>query len=114
MKQLVLMLALFPVLAFCVAAIFELRATTKPAGKLRNLIPAILGLAEFGLSLDPQGILHVSPASSVTLSRVMTLLSAMIACSGVFITYSRRSTAVWMACGGLVMLFFWIFNRVVV
>jgi len=81
---------------------------------VRNLIPVVLGIAAFGLSLNPQGLLHVTPNSSVTLGRLMTMFSAMIACSGIFITYARRSSAVWISCGGLVLAFSWMFNRVVV
>jgi hypothetical protein len=114
MKQLVLVLAFLPLLAFCVSGVTELRSKRTRAEKLRSLIPIILGIVAFGLALNPQGLLHVTPNSSVTLSRVMTMLSAAIACSGVFITYSRRSSAVWIACGGLVLAFFWMFNRIVV
>lgn len=114
MKALVLVVAFFPVLAFCIAGLAELRSNRSRAEKLRCLIPIILGIAAFGLSLNPQALLQVSPSSSVTLSRVMTMFSAVIACSGVFITYSRRSSAVWIACGGLLLAFFWMFNRIMV
>jgi hypothetical protein len=104
----------FPLLAFCVAGVNELRSKRSGPEKLRSLIPIILGFAAFGLSLNPQGLLQVTPNSSVTLSRVMTMFSAVVACSGVFITYSRRSSAVWVACGGLVLALGWMFERVVV
>ncbi len=112
MKQLVLVAAFLPLLAFCVAGVTELRAQRSTAEKLRSLIPIILGIAVFGLSLSPQGIFQVTPSSSVTLSRVMTMVSAVVACSGVFVGFSRRSSAVWVACGGLLLAFFWMFNRI--
>lgn len=114
MKHLVLILAFFPLAAFGVAGLTELRSERRTAEKLRNLIPIVLGIAAFALSLNPQGLLHVTPNSSVTLSRVMTLFSAVIACSGVFITYSRRSSGVWVASGGLLLALFWMFNRILV
>ena len=112
MKLLLLVVLFFPLVAFCVAGVGELRATTNAAAKLRSLVPLILGIAVFGISLAPQSVFQVTPSSSITLSRVMTMISAIIACSGVFILYSRRSSAVWVACGGLVLAFSWMFNRV--
>ncbi len=114
MKELVLILGFFPLMAFCIAGFTELRSTRSAAEKLRNLFPIILGIAAFTLSLNPQGILNLTPNSSVTLSRVMTVFSAVIACSGVFITYSRRSSGVWVASGGLLLALFWMFNRILV
>jgi hypothetical protein len=114
MKQLALILVFVPVVAFCVAGYNELRSSRSAAEKLRNLIPITLGIAAFALSMNPQGLLHVTPNSSVTLSRVMTLFSAVVACSGVFITYSRRSSAVLVASGGLLLALFWMFNRIIV
>lgn len=114
MKVLLLVLALFPLLAFCVAADGELRSEAKRKEKAWNLIPIALGMAAFGLSLDPQRFFHVTATSSITLSRVMTLLSAAIASSGAFVDYSRRSSSVWVASGGLVLAFFWMFNRILV
>jgi hypothetical protein len=112
-KQFVLVAAFLPLVAFCVAGVTELRAQRSGAEKLRSLIPIVLGIAVFGLSLSPQAIFQVTPSSSVTLSRVMTMVSAVVACSGVFVSFSRRSSAVWVACGGLVLAFFWMFNRIV-
>ncbi|SRR6266481_6056936 len=114
MKQLALILGLLPVVAFCVAGYTELRSSRSAAEKLRNLTPITLGIAAFALSLNPDSLLHMTPNSSVTLSRVMTLFSAVVACSGAFITYSRRSSAVWVAAGGLVLALFWMFNRIMV
>ncbi len=114
MKQLLMLVMFFPLLAFCIAGALELRSKRKVAEKLVRLIPIVLGIAAFLLSFNPQGAFHVTPGGSITLSRIMTMFSSVIACSGVFIVYSRRSTSVWMACGGLVLAFFWMFSRVVV
>lgn len=110
MKQLALILVFFPLAAFCLAAFAELRSTRSAVDRLRSLIPIILGIVAFALFLSPQVLLHVTPNSSVVLSRVMTLFSSVIACSGVFITYSRRSSAMWVAFGGLALALFWMFN----
>ncbi|PYV35253.1 MAG: hypothetical protein DMG22_02955 [Acidobacteria bacterium] len=50
---------------------------------------------------------------SVWLSRAMTMVSAVIACSGVFLPYSRRATGVWVACGSLMLALLWMFDVVV-
>jgi hypothetical protein len=113
MKQVLIVIAFFPLVAFCIAAVIEVRSNSGTM-RLWKLVPILFGVAAFLLSLDPQSLLRLTPASSVTVSRVMTIFSAIIACSGVFMIYSRRSSAVWVACGGLVLAFFWMFNRVVV
>jgi hypothetical protein len=112
MRHLALVAFFFPLLAFCLAGLIELRSEMSRMERLRNLIPIILGIAAFGLCLYPEALFELTPNSSVTLSRVMTMLSALIACSGVFISYSRRASAIWMAAGGLLLTLFWMFNRV--
>ena len=109
MKQTMLVLALLPLLAFLVAGVAELRSNRKLAGKLSSLVPVVLGIAAFGFSFNPEIFLALTPSSSVTLSRVMTLFSALIACSGSFVPYSRRSSSVLIAAGGLLTAFFWMF-----
>jgi len=113
-KMLLVPIMFFPLFGFCVAAVNELRSPGGRVQKVRSLTPIVLGIAAFALSLNPQALLHVAPDSSVTLSRVMTMFSALIACSGVFVTYARRSSAIWVACGGLVLALGWMFERVVV
>jgi len=110
MRKFLLVLWFFPLLAFCAAGLAELRSKSGPSGKVRNLIPVLLGIVAFGVSIHPGRLLPIDATSSITLSRVMTFVSAAIACSGVFITYSRRSTAVWVASGGLVLMLIWMFN----
>ena len=112
MKQIAIVVLFFPPLAFCVAAVIELRSKRSVGEKFGSLIPIVLGVAAFGLALNPQWLFQVTPSSSVTLSRVMTMISAVIACSGVFVPYSRRTSAVWVACGGLLLSFIWMFNRI--
>jgi hypothetical protein len=114
MKLLLLVFLFFPLLAFCIAATAELQSESNRKEKVWNLIPIVLGIMAFGLSLDPQRFLHVTAASSITLSRIMTLVSAAIASSGTYMSYSRRSSSVWVAFGGLVLAFFWMFNRVLI
>jgi len=114
MKQFVMILAFFPLLAFCIAGVSELRAKRSRGETLARLIPISLGIVVFVLALSPQGFFHVTPEGSLTLSRVMTMFSSVVACSGALISYSRRSSSVWMAFGGLMLTFIWMFNRVVV
>src|SRR5437868_5488513 len=112
MKRFVMVAFLFPLLAFCLAGFIELRSRRSRTEKVRSLIPIVLGIAAFGLCLNPEALFELTPNSSVDLSRVMTMLSAVIACSGVFISYSRRASAIWVASGGLLLTLFWMFNRV--
>lgn len=112
MKQLFAIVMFFPLLAFLIAGLMELRSDRSLGQRFVKLVPVILGLAAFVLSFNPQGFLHVTPSSSVTLSRVMTIVCAVIACSGAFMVYSRRTTSVLVALGGLVLAFGWMFNRV--
>jgi len=110
MKTLLLVAWFLPLLAFCIAAIAELRSKAKRLDKIRNLIPVVLGIAAIGLTIHPGRVLPLTPTSSITFSRIMTLFSAAIACSGVFISYSRRSSAVWVASGGLFLALIWMFD----
>jgi hypothetical protein len=112
MKQVALVAMFFPLLAFGLAGIIEIRSQKTGIEKFRTLIPVLLGVAAFGLLFGPSWLLDVTPQSFITLSRAMTLASAVIACSGVFVSFSRRASAVWVACGGLVLAFFWMFNRI--
>jgi hypothetical protein len=112
MKSAALVAMFLPLLAFCVAGVIEVRADRSIGQKVGSPIPIVLGVATFGLALNPRWILQVTPSSSVTLSRVMTMVSALVACSGVFVSYSRRMSAVWVACGGLLLSFIWMFNFV--
>ena len=114
MKGLLLVVMFFPLVAFVIAGITELRSDRSLGQKLGILLPITLGIAAFVLSFNPQGFLHVTASSSMTLSRVMTMLCAAIACSGSFILYSRRLSSVLVALGGLVLAFDWMFNQVVV
>ena len=114
MKGLLLLVMLFPLVAFVIAGIMELRSNTDLVQKIGKLVPIILGIGAFIFSFDPQGFLHVTASSSMTLSRVMTMVCALIACSGSFIVYSRRASSTLVAVGGLVLAFGWMFNQVVV
>jgi len=113
MKQALLVPLFFPLAAFCVAAVTESRSPTRPLEKLIRLVPIALGFADFGLLWDPVGLLQLTPDSSVWLSRAMKMVSAVIACSGVFLAYSRRATGVWVACGSLMLALLWMFDVVV-
>lgn len=103
-----------PLFAFLIAGLMEWRSDRSLAQRIGKVVPIILGLAAFVLFFNPQGFLHVTPSSSVTLSRVMTMVCVLIACSGAFVVYSRRISSMLVALGGLVLAFGWMFNRVVV
>jgi hypothetical protein len=113
-KQVVLVLLFFPLVAFGWAAVTEARSHLRLGERIGRLIPILCGVAAFLAWFDPQGVFHVTPSGTVWVSRIMTIVSAVIACSGVFTTYSRRSTAILVALGGLVLALAWMFNVVLV
>jgi hypothetical protein len=109
-KQIAIVLAFFPLVAFIIAAVTELRFCTTNLATIRNLIPSVLGIAAFWFLWNPDAVFPRTVDNWFLLSRVMAIFSAAIACSGVFIPYSRRSTSRWMAGGGLVLALIWVFN----
>lgn len=111
MKHVALVVMFFPLVAFCLAGMTEIRSSRTGTDKVRSLVPVVLGIAAFGLLFGPGWFMSITPETSVTISRVMTMVSAVIASSGAFVTYSRRSSGVWMACGGLLLALVWMFNR---
>src|SRR5258706_6623402 len=114
MKQLLAVVMFFPLFAFLIAGLIELRSDMSLAQRLGKVVPIILGLTAFVLFFNPQGFLHVTPSSSVTLSRAMTMVCAVVASSGAFLAYSRRVSSALVAFGGLVLAYGWMFNRVMV
>lgn len=111
-KQIALVLAFFPLVAFIIAAVTELRFTATNLATIRNLLPPVLGIAAFWILWNPDEVFPFPRVVEIwfLLSRVMAILSSAIACSGVFIPYSQRSTSRWMACGGLVLALMWLFG----
>lgn len=113
-----IVVGLFPPLAFCLAGILEYRSQESLPTRLYRLIPISMGLAAFvlalGAAIDFAGFLRVTPHSSVVLSLVMQAVSCIIACSGRFIKYSRHLSAFLVAGGGLVLAVIWMFDYDVV
>jgi len=111
-KQIALVLAFFPLVAFIIAAVTELRFSASNLTTIRNLLPPVLGIAAFWFLWNPDAVFPLPRVAEIwfLLSRVMAIFSAAIACSGVFIPYSQRSTSRWMACGGLVLALMWLFG----
>jgi len=101
------------ILAFFIAGGIELASNRSRAAKLRCSIPIILGIASFFLNFEQYVVYNLTPSLYETFRLVMTILSAIIACSGLFITYSRRSSTILVACGGLLVTFMWMFSRIV-
>lgn len=112
MKRVVVVLVFLPLVAFCFAGFLELRAQRHWNHKLRSLVPIILGILAFAASFVPGNLVPVTPDLSATISRGMTIVCAVIACSGVVVPYYRRASAILVAFGGLVLALFWMFNRV--
>ena len=114
MKQLALVLLFLPLVALVVAAITEVRTQQSIGKRVGHLIPILSGIAAFVVWFDPQGFFGVTRSGSITLNRIMTLFCAVIASSGVFTTYSRRSSAILVALAGLILALFWMFNFILV
>jgi ABC-type multidrug transport system permease subunit len=106
-------LVYFSILAFLFAGGIELASNRSRAEKLRSSIPIILGIASFFLNFEQDVIYNLTPSLYETFRLVMMIFSAIIACSGVFITYSRPSSAISVACGGLLLTFLWMFTGLV-
>src|SRR3954468_149908 len=92
-KAMVSVLAV-PILAFIAAGVTELRSNLPLHQRIIRVFPICCGLLAVITFVDPQRLFDVTPSGSVVLSRVMTLISALIACSGSFVTYSRRRSAI--------------------
>ena len=102
-----------PLLAFGVVAVHELRSQSTLPAKLRNLIPIIAGAAVAIFLIATPTLMDVVGTDEFnTLSNVMTVVSAIIACSGLVVRYSRWSSALWVASGGFILACFWMLNRI--
>ena len=96
-------------ITFVLAAILELRSDAKLALKIQNLIPAILGLTIVAVS-GASGNLFTDPSSSYSgLAHWIAFSSAVVGSSGALIRYSRKSSSILIALGGLTLAFLWIF-----
>jgi hypothetical protein len=114
MRTSLLLILYFPAVAFLVAAILELRTANIPVLKrFRNMAPAVLGMAAFVLSLYTDDLLRSYGLSPTRFAHTMTMIFAALSCSGVFISLSRRSSAIWVAVGGLLMTLFWTVSPIV-
>jgi hypothetical protein len=105
MKRFEIALTFIPLIALVIAASTELRFGRNWPAKLSSITPILFGLAAFGISIRPDMLPHATPDSIYLLSRIMTLFSACIACSGVFINYSRKSSAILVAFAGLLLAY---------
>jgi hypothetical protein len=97
-----LMLA-FLLIAFLIAGVIELRSEKRLAEKILSLIPVLLGILVYGLFWAPE----FSPG--LVVGNWLTLSAAAVASSGAIIPFSRRSSSVLVAVGGLELVFIGIF-----
>jgi len=58
--------------------------------------------------------LNLTPQGSGTLSKAMVLLAVLVAFSGLFVRYKSTIAKVLVPLGGVLLAFFWFFNRIVV
>jgi hypothetical protein len=103
----------FPLLSFVAVGAIELRASrAATADLLRRLTPPLLGIAALAVTLKPALVGVFTPEQSERLSYVLAAVASVIACSGFFITYSGRSSRIWMALGGSTLAFVSLIARI--
>jgi len=102
-KRVALVISCFPLVAFFIATVAELRAGGRVSTVVLRMIPPVIGINGF--------VMLWAIETSDTISRAMTVVSIGVACSGAFIGYSRRSSSIWVACGGLFLASLWMLNR---
>ena len=107
-----LLLLFFPLVSFLVVAVTELLATSTVSNLVRRLVPPSLGTAALALVWNPGMFGVVTSEGLARLSYILVLLASIVSCSGVFFTFSRRSSGVWMAIGGLTLVFVSLFARI--
>ena len=110
MRQFDIVVTFLPWLPLIVGGVTELRSGISRTEKVRNCVPITLGLIAYAISFNPRILTGVDSHSSLVLSRAMTMFCATLACSGVFITFSRRRTAILMACAGLMLTYIWLYD----
>jgi len=93
---------LFPLFAFAVAAIIEVRSALRPAENLRSLAPIALGVLVYALFWGPA----LNPRFVYSGMRWLTLCSAAVAASGAVIPYSRKLSSFLVLLGGLELVRF--------
>jgi|SRR5882724_10207938 len=94
---------IFPLIAFLIAGVIELRSEKRLAEKLLSLIAVLLGILVYGLFCAPEFL------PGFTVGNWLILSAAAVAASGAIIPYSRRSSSVLVAVGGLELVFIGIF-----
>jgi hypothetical protein len=100
-----------PLLCFVLASSYEFRARRGGGPRKPPLVAPTLGVILAVLLLIP---FHLTPQGSVTLSKAMVVLSLLVASSGLFVRYESTITKAFVPLGGIVLAFFWFFNRIVV
>jgi hypothetical protein len=103
-----LLVVSFPGLAFCMAGVIELRSERKLAARMLCLVPVLLGLGLYASLWSPEP-LHLPEFLRIANERFVTLIAATVACSGAFITFSKKTSSILIALGGLEMVFVSIF-----
>ena len=97
-----------PLLAFLVAGVVELRCNARAAIKAVTLIPILLGILLYGLSVAPALFPSLDKLESAS-GRSETFYAAVISSSGAFVPYARRLSSILVALGGLMLVFIGIF-----
>jgi len=94
---------LSPLVAFIIAGAIELRSNGRLAERACGLVSVAFGILVYGLFFAPEFL------PGFTVGNWLTLAAAAVASSGAIIPYSRRSSSVLVAVGGLALVFIGIF-----
>ena len=94
---------IFPLIAFLIAGVTELRSRRRAAEKILSLTSVLLAILVYGLFLAPE----FWPGFAV--GNWLIFSAAAVASSGAIIPYSRRSSSVLVAIGGLELVFIGVF-----
>jgi hypothetical protein len=108
-------LAVFlPLLCFAVVGALELRQQKRRSIGILGAAAIVLGIGVSVLLVIPLGFFSLNPASSVALSKTMTLISALVAGSVAFGKFNSKISSVLVVVGGAILAFFWFFNRIII
>jgi hypothetical protein len=110
-KLLLFVVMMSPLLAFIIAGISEYKASRGIGSKHWSLIAITMAIISFGVFIGPGLFMEISPEALSELRWVMIPVSALVACSGVFVPFSKRRNAILVVCGGLLMLLTWMVDR---
>ena len=102
-----------PLVCFVAAGILEVKHRQRDSIRILAIVAIALGIAMSVLLVIPLSAFSIGPATSARLSLVMTVISLLVAGSGILGKFNSKVTSVLTVLGGTTLAFFWLFNRVI-